>query len=148
MIGMKKTVESLQTKLQHENTLRTSFEEHLAREKRISEEATEVILEMKSKLANEIERIEALKAQLDSTGILLEEKEEKLRELQQILADREAKVKVHDMREKEALMLADALREQVMLLEEERMEQKKNSAVLLEDFNEWQKNSEEGVQVV
>jgi len=143
--GMKRTVESLQSKLQQEITLKLSFEENLAREKRISEEATQVLMEMRSKLAEEVERVEALKAQLDSAGILLEEKEEKLHELQLLLADREAKVKVHEMREKEALMLAEGLREQVKLLEEERTEEKTNTATLLDDFNEWKKSSEEEI---
>jgi len=138
--GMKKTVESLQQKLQNEYALRTTFEE------RISEEATQKILELKSKLAEQVEQVEALKAQLDSAGILLAEKEEKLREAQLLLADGDARVKVHEFREKEDLMTAEGLREQVTLLEDERREQKENSTVLLEDFNEWRSNSEEEIQ--
>eukprot|EP00026_Physarum_polycephalum_P012478 Phypoly_transcript_12791.p1 GENE.Phypoly_transcript_12791~~Phypoly_transcript_12791.p1 ORF type:complete len:326 (+),score=77.94 Phypoly_transcript_12791:42-1019(+) len=140
--GLKKTIESLQQKLQNEYTLRDTFET------RISEEATFKILELKSKLAEEAERVEALKAQLDSAGLLLTEKEEKLRETVLLLADRDARVKVHEMREKESLMIAESLREQIALLEDERKEEKSNSAALLEDFNEWRSNSDEEIQAL
>ena len=145
---MKKTTELLQKELQEEYALRASFEQNLVHEKRISDDATQVLLELKSKLAEEARRVETLKSQLDSAGIMLEEKEEKLRELKHIIADREARSKVHEMREKEALMMAEGLKEQIILLEEERITEKKNSAVLLEDFNEWRNASEEGMRLI
>lgn len=89
--------------------------------------------------------VESLRMQLDSARLMLEEKEEKLRELQLLLADREAKCRMHEAREKEALMVAEGLKDQVTLLEEERTTEKENSAVLLEDFNEWRNNSEEEI---
>lgn len=144
-------VEMLQNKLSHAEGLVKELESRLESEGSLLEQRgmkIQSLLNEKESSSKNLEvnlgREESLREQLDSTVMILGEKEEKLQNLQQQLGQKDEKVKEVIEKQKDAKVVAAELQNQVALLEAERIEDKKNSAMLLDDFSQWRSSTEEG----
>lgn len=136
----KEEVETLQSKLEYAEGLVKELQSRLESEGSLLEQRglrIQSLLNEKEAKEKRLERAESLQDQLDSTIIMLGEKEDKMQTLQEELGKKEDTVQEVKGKEKNAKVAVAELKNQVALMEAERMEDKKNSAIMLDDFSQW-----------